>query len=85
MVNGMFVDGNYKYYASRYTEEGAKASMFDLTDDCFLEEFDHFYDIMSGEDQIVSYKDFIAPVFVLNAIERSLTSGKEEKVKEYSL
>lgn len=84
-IHGMFVDGNYKYYASRYTEEGAKASMFDLSDNCFLEEFDHFYDIMSGKDQIVSYKDFIAPVFVLNAIERSLASGKEEKVKEYSL
>lgn len=84
-IHGMFVDGNYKYYASRYTEEGAKASTFDLTDNCFLEEFDHFYEIMSGKDQIVSYKDFIAPVFVLNAIERSLASGKEEKVKEYSL
>lgn len=84
-VTGLFVDGNYKYYASRFSEEGAKGGMFELTDDCFLTEFDTFYEIMSGKEQKVSYKDFIAPVFILNAIERAVISGKEEFIKEYSI
>ena len=31
------------------------------------------------------YEDFIAPVFIMNAIDRSLKSGKEEKINEFAL
>ena len=49
------------------------------------EEFREFYRILSGEAQTLSYGEFIAPVFVLNAIERSLETGKEETVRRASI
>ena len=45
------------------------------------EEFKEFYGILSGDEQAISYEEFISPVFIMNAIERSLKSGKEEPVK----
>ena len=33
----------------------------------------------------LSYEDFIAPVFVLNAIQRSLESGNEEKINKFEV
>ena len=45
---------------------------------CFKIEFDEFYSLLSGGEQKMSYDDFIAPVFVMNAVYRSIASGKEE-------
>ena len=77
---GLFCDGNYVYYASRMAESDAKSYMIPTTEDWFYEEFKEFYKILSGDDQKVAYDEFIAPVFIMNAIERSLISGKEEPV-----
>ena len=52
---------------------------------CFKVEFDNFYGLLCGKNQRLSYEDLIAPVFVLNAIKRSLDSGKEEKVNKFEL
>jgi len=43
-------------------------------------EFGKFYSLLCGGEQEISYDDFIAPVFVLNAIDRSIKSGKTETV-----
>jgi hypothetical protein len=40
---------------------------------------------VSGGEQQISYDDFIAPVFVMRAIEKSLESGDEIKVEEYKV
>ena len=37
--------------------------------------------ILSGGEQAVTYKDFISPVFIMNAIDRSLASGREVTVE----
>ena len=50
--------------------------------ECFVRELDEFCELLRGGAQKVDYKDFIAPVFVLNAIARSLASGREEPVHE---
>lgn len=86
-VTGLFVDGNWTYYASRISEKGTNGGDFPVVTDseCFLAEFDEFYEILKGAPQRISYEDFIAPVFVLNAIKRSLVSGKEEKVRSFEL
>ena len=86
-VDGMFVDGNYNYYVSRQSEEGAYGEQFPIDGDspCFYAEFDEFYQLLCGEEQKISYKDFIAPVFLLNAIDRAIKSGNEEVVKEFEL
>ena len=51
----------------------------------FRAEFDEFYDLLNGGEQKKSYSDFIAPVFVMNAVKRSLGGGKEEKVNKFEL
>lgn len=81
---GIYTEGHYNYYAARSFEEGVHGEPIVLGD-CFKLEFDEFYGLLCGEEQRRSYQDFIAPVFVLNAIQRSLDSGKEEEVNNYTV
>lgn len=83
-VTGVFVDGNYTYYAGISCENGCKGDVYTL-DTCSKTEFEAFYHILKGGGQEQSYKDFIAPVFIMNAIYRSMQSGKEEEVKSYCI
>lgn len=84
---GLFVEGNNIYYACRMSEKRCKGA--DLKkgegNDWYYMEFSEFSSLLNGEDQDLSYDDFIAPVFVMNAIYRSLESGNEEKVREYKV
>lgn len=86
-ITALFVEDSNSYYAARYSEQGAAAKEINLTGEspCFRSEFDEFHKLLLGEKQKRSYKDFISPVFVLNAINRSITSGKEEKVTRYEV
>lgn len=86
-VTGMFVVGNFYYYASRNAEKACEGRKVDVlaSSPCFRAEFDEFYRILLGGEQAQSYEDFIAPVFVLNAIHRSMLSGQTEAVTEYAL
>ena len=86
-VVGLFTDGNYKYYAMRASEEEVKGANFYVvgSSPCFYDEFDEFYETLSGAAQVSSFEDMIAPVFVLNAIARSLKTGNEEPVKEFKI
>ena len=52
---------------------------------CFLREFEEYYALLSGEEQKLTYEEFAAPVFVMNAILRSLESGKEEAVHGFRI
>lgn len=84
-VTGLFVDNNYCYYALRASTHEMKGSTFtiDYDNPCFKEEFDEFYAVLSGGEQKAKFDDFIAPVFVLNAIDKSMKSGNEEEVKRF--
>lgn len=82
---GLYCDGNYLYYASRMAEKATNSIEIPTTSDWFREEFKEFYELLMGGEQQTDYKDFIAPVFVMNAIVRSLESGKEEPVKTYEI
>lgn len=86
-VDGMFVEHNYLYYACRSAEKSVKGMNLESTDDnnWFKCEFDEFYSILKGGESPVSYRDLISSVFVMNAIERSLASGKEEKVNSFDI
>ena len=85
-IQGLFVYNNYMYYAARFAEKSNVGDTINLSgNSCFYNEFAEFYKLMCGEEQSMSYEDFIAPVFVMNAIERSMASGKEEKVKGFSI
>ncbi len=78
-VNIVFVDGNDDFYAGIDCEKGVQLSKFEL-DGCFEQEFESFYKLLKGEAQRETYEDFIAPVFIMNALDKSLKSGREEKV-----
>ena len=82
---GYDVIGLYTEFSNHYSVAvalGGKtlASNATIGTDCFTREFDEFCELLTGGEQKVSYGDFIAPVFVLNAIHRSLASGREEPV-----
>jgi len=46
----------------------------------FQEEFMEFYRLLQGQPQPHSYEDFFAPVYILNAMEESVRTGKEVRI-----
>ena len=86
-VVGLNVDNNeaLKYYAMRVSTHGTRGEEILVTPSCFRAEFEEFYRLLCGEEQAIRSEDFIAPVFVMNAINRSLESGKEEMVKGFKI
>ena len=77
---GLFCDENYTYYASRMAENGTSSFDIPSTEEWFEREFGEFYRLLSGGKQSATYSDVFAPVFIMNAIDRSLKSGREENV-----
>ena len=77
---GVFTDGIYVYYAARMAEKATTSHEIPNDAGWFYREFKEFYDLLGGEPQSITYEEFISPVFIMNAIERSLASGKEETV-----
>lgn len=84
---GLFCNEKYKYFASRMSEKTSDAYMIPTSSakDWFYREFKEFCGLLDGEPQELSYEDFIAPVFVMSAIARSLESGKEERVNSFEI
>ncbi len=76
---GLFCDGNYVYYASRMHEKGADSSVVTFSKDWYYREFKQFHGLLRG-DEGEDYSEFIAPVFVMNAVYRALASGETEAV-----
>ena len=79
----LMTDKIYVYSAYAALPGGTEGGDFPVTSKspCFADEFDAFASLLRGKDQPASYEDFIAPVFVINALERSLLSGAEEPVR----
>ena len=81
-VTLVYTVNNYTYAAGINCEKIARYESYVL-DGCFEKEFAAFYNVLTGGEPEEDYDDFIAPVFILNAIDRSLKSGKEEKVNKF--
>ena len=79
-VNIQFVDGNYQYAAYASTEKGVIGGKVNVERSAFLAEFDELVRLIRGEAQTRSYRDLLAPVFLSNAIKRSLDSGRTENI-----
>ena len=75
-----FTDGSYVYYAGVSFAKAFVGKEVVFTEQDWNQEFLDFHDLLLGKPQKQSYEDFFAPVYILNAIERSLKSGKEEVV-----
>ncbi len=82
---GLFIDSNYLYYAARMAEKGTKSLDIPSSGDWFYREFKEFHEILCGGEQTCTYEEFISPVFIMNAIERSLASGKEEEIRKFMI
>lgn len=78
---GLFCSGSSVYYVSRMAQKSSEGFEVKGNNDWYYKEFKEFYGLLLGDMQTVSYKEFIAPVFIMNAIERSLQSGKEEAIE----
>ncbi len=81
-VTALYTEGCYKYHATVVAQNGISAKNPDIVyaNPCFAEEFDHYYSLLCGEEQKVSYRDFISAVHIMNATFRALESGNEEKI-----
>ena len=81
-VNLSYGVKNYKYFVGISTKDDYVIEKTAHAADSFDHEFLEFAELLNGKAQPRSYNDFIAPVFILNAISRSMISGKEEKVNK---
>ena len=84
-VTGIFTDHSFKYFAARFSEEGSQGGVVVGSDNWFTKEFADFDEIMKGGGQKISLDDFIAPVFIMRAIEKSLESGEEEIIEKFKV
>lgn len=84
-ITGVYTDHSYRYFAARFSKKGSQGGAIPFTNEMFSREFADFDALMRGEEQKISYKDFIAPVFIMKAIEKSLESGEEEQIESYEV
>lgn len=80
--SAVFCDRSYVYYAARMAEKSSKSFEIPTTTDWYYREFKEFAEILNGGEQTCTHEEFISPVFIMNAIMRSLESGKEEEIPE---
>ena len=78
-VTGLYVNQDYRYYASVHFPKEMEGSLFALGNTT-AKEFHDFYDLLQGKPQAQSCGDLFAPVFIMNAINRAVQSGQEETV-----
>ena len=86
-ISLLMTDGVYVYSATVASKEGNDGGVFPVksSSPCFSIEFDSFVSLLRGGEMKTSYRDFIAPVFVMNALDRALKSGKKEEVNVFEL
>jgi len=70
--------GAKKYSGIAYTNKDVYFQQIEISKNNFKNELDTFIDMMKSKVMNHSFNDLILPVFVLNAIERSIISGKNE-------
>ena len=80
-VTGFYTNGGNEYYAARFSRNGSQGGIVPTgTKEPQLAEFREFVDLLHGGSMVRSYEELIAPVFVMNAIERAVVSGGVEPV-----
>lgn len=84
-VVGVFTEDSYRYFATRFSFDGSQGGVVVGSDNWFKREFKDFNDLMNGGAQQISYDDFIVPVFIMRAIEKSLDSGEEVIIEKFKV
>ena len=75
----LFNAGVWNYSQSIVFEKGIVSGMDKLTN-AASREFHSFYDVLRGEQPHHSYDELFSSVFIMNAIERSMKTEKEERI-----
>lgn len=79
-VVGTYLSKTSYYTVSLYGSKGARSENLTFTPDSFRHEMNDMLDLLCGKEMKKSYSEFIQPVFVMNAVLRSIESGKREEV-----
>ena len=80
-VTGLYTNGGSQYYAVRFSRKGCQGGPVNTNfGDAQREEFREFAHLLQGGEMELGYGELIAPVFVMNAIERAAVSGRIEPV-----
>ena len=80
-VSLQFTNECWESYAYASGSKGMIGGKVDIST-IFEDEFMDYYKVLKGGASKKTHADFIAPVFVMNALKRSLDSGLEEAVNE---
>ncbi len=77
---GIYVENNHKYYASVMTEKGTCGEEIypDEANSLLPCQLTEFKQLLYGGEQPTTYEKLIAPVFIMNAIKRSLDEKTEQ-------
>ena len=80
-ITGSYVSAGGLFAATVYAENGVFTEPCELRSYAFEGHLDDMHDLLEGGAMKESYDDFIRPVFVLEALDASLKSGKIEPVR----
>ena len=79
-VFGFYGASSSHYNITRFSLNDTESEKVVLTEDVFREEFSGFYRLLKKEEVEQDMKRFMAPVYILNAIEKSFKNGTEEYI-----
>ena len=80
-VTGTYAEGLKYYNVSVFGADSARNENLKLTPDSFRHEMDSMLSLLEGKPMEKTYESFLYPVYVMNAILRSLDSGTWETVR----
>lgn len=84
-VTGTYLESVPYYTAAVYGSEGARLETLTFSPDNYRHEVNDMHDLLVGKDMKKSYSDFIKPVFIFNAILRSMESSDWESVADVQI
>ena len=80
-VTGLYTIGNGEYYAARFAFADSQGGYVRSQGaEWYYGEFKAFIDLVDGGEMDLSYEELFAAVYILNAINRSMESGKVEPI-----
>ena len=81
LITGSYVSAGGHFHATVYTDSGIYTEPCELRSYAFERQLDDMHDLLAGGEMKESYDDFIRPVFILEALDASIKSGKIEPVR----
>ena len=81
-VTATYLEHVNHYSLSIYGKDAIRTEELTFSTDSFRHEMDDMMDLLNGKPMKKSYESFIKPVFIINAILRSIESGSWEKIQE---